>query len=269
MNHLDYRKHLESKLKQKGKRRKGDQTRDQLMLAAAHSLSDRGYHDLRVSDICEGAGVAHSTFYLYFKNRTDITIKVLEDFVTVLGQFYTGGAKDTNAFEAIYYANLQWLKSIRNNAGLHRCMLQLSDEVGEFSGFMHHQNSIWYEKVTRSILRRYETTENISAETIRIAVYALGSMMDEICRKLVIYPDPTLVALVEEATPSDEALAELLSSIWYKTLYGENLELPLSSPHAKSLAALHLNGNAPREGGETKSAAPSRRRGAGKTASKA
>jgi len=239
--YLDYRKHLKNQLRTKGKRRKGDETRDRLMLAAAETLNHGGYHSLRVADVCDRVGVASSTFYLYFKNRTDITIRVLKDFLLTLGQFYSGRDRNATAFEAMYSANLQWLKSIRLNSGLHRCMLQLSDEVDEFSEFMLAQNAAWYERVTRSVLRRYGETSDVEPGTIRLAVYALGSMMDEICRKLVVHPDPALNKLVDETTTTDEQLAEFLTVIWYKTLFGENLSVELQSPQSRSLITLHTN----------------------------
>jgi len=239
VQYLDYRKHLKNQLRTRGKRRKGDETRDRLMLAAAESLNQHGYLSLRVADVCERVGVASSTFYLYFKNRTDITIRVLKDFLLTLGQFYSGGDRNATPFEAMYAANLQWLKSIRLNSGLHRCILQLSDEVNEFSEFMQAQNSAWYERVTRSVLRRYNGRPDVQPATVRLAVYALGSMMDEICRKLVVYPDPALNKLVDEITTSDEHLAEFLTVIWYKTLFGEDPSVELQSPQSRSLITLH------------------------------
>ena len=239
VQYLDYRKHLKNQLRTKGKRRKGDETRDRLMLAAAESLNQSGYHSLRVADVCERVGVASSTFYLYFKNRTDITVRVLKDFLLTLGQFYSGGDRSTTPFESMYSANLQWLMSIRLNSGLHRCILQLSDEVTEFSEFMQAQNAAWYERITRSVLRRYSERNDVQPGTVRLAVYALGSMMDEICRKLVVYPDPALNKLVDEITTSDEHLAEFLTVIWYKTLFGEDPSVELQSPQSRSLITLH------------------------------
>lgn len=238
MKYLDYRKHLKNQLRGKGKRRKGDETRDRLMLAAAETLNRLGYHSLRVADICERVGVSSGTFYLYFKNRTDITVRVLKDFVLTHGQFYSGGDRNATAFEAMYAANLQWLKSIRLNSGLHRCMLQLSDEMDEFSEFIQAQNAAWYERVSRSVLRRYGD-DDVHPGTVRLAVYALGAMMDEICRKLVVHPDPALNKLVDDTTTSDEELAEFLTVIWYKTLFGEDLSIELQSPHSRSLLSLH------------------------------
>ena len=244
MKFLDYRKYLESEFRLKGKRKKGEETRDLLMMAAADCLNDGGIHGLTVADMCKQAGIAHSTYYLYFKNRKEVTIELLKDFMLTLGKFFTGVGGQDDAFDAIYLANLQWLKSIRMNAGLHRCTLQLMDEEGEFAAFMNEQNEIWYDKVARSVARRYAHEKKVDPRTIRLSVYALGSMMDEICRKIVIYPDENLINLAGEIVPNDDHLAEFVSVIWYKTLYGQDAPESLSSEHSRSLLKLELSRDA-------------------------
>ena len=52
-------------------RPRGEQTRIRLLEAGAKVLPARGYHDARVDDIVEAAGVSHGTFYRYFANKDD------------------------------------------------------------------------------------------------------------------------------------------------------------------------------------------------------
>ncbi|MBX0312473.1 MAG: TetR/AcrR family transcriptional regulator, partial [Sulfurihydrogenibium sp.] len=42
-------------------------TKDKIIVAAKELFSTKGYHETKVSDIVEKAGVAQGTFYLYFK----------------------------------------------------------------------------------------------------------------------------------------------------------------------------------------------------------
>jgi AcrR family transcriptional regulator len=51
--------------------RRGARTRDRLLEAGAQVLPARGYHDARVDDVVEAAGVSHGTFYRYFTNKDD------------------------------------------------------------------------------------------------------------------------------------------------------------------------------------------------------
>jgi AcrR family transcriptional regulator len=52
-------------------RPRGEQTRLRLLEAGAAVLPARGYHDARVDDIADAAGVSHGTFYRYFDNKDD------------------------------------------------------------------------------------------------------------------------------------------------------------------------------------------------------
>lgn len=46
--------------------------RVELLSAAADVFVQKGFHEAKVSDVVAAAGVAQGTFYLYFKNKTDV-----------------------------------------------------------------------------------------------------------------------------------------------------------------------------------------------------
>jgi len=52
-------------------RPRGEKTRQRLLDAGTKVLPARGYHDARVDDIVEVAGVSHGSFYRYFDNKDD------------------------------------------------------------------------------------------------------------------------------------------------------------------------------------------------------
>jgi AcrR family transcriptional regulator len=64
-------------------RPRGQKTRQLLLDAGAAVLPARGYHDARVDDIVDAAGVSHGSFYRYFDNK--------EDFFRVLAEEATAG----------------------------------------------------------------------------------------------------------------------------------------------------------------------------------
>jgi AcrR family transcriptional regulator len=49
-----------------------DQKRRFILKAAAAAFGDKGFHAVTVADIAERAGIAHGTFYLYFKDKKDV-----------------------------------------------------------------------------------------------------------------------------------------------------------------------------------------------------
>jgi AcrR family transcriptional regulator len=57
---------------------RGERTRRRLLDAGAAVLPARGYHDTRVDDLVEAAGVSHGTFYRYFEHKDDF-FRVLAD----------------------------------------------------------------------------------------------------------------------------------------------------------------------------------------------
>jgi AcrR family transcriptional regulator len=52
--------------------RRGAETRARLIEAAKTVFEDKGFHEARVSDIAERAGLSHGSFYHYFESKEDI-----------------------------------------------------------------------------------------------------------------------------------------------------------------------------------------------------
>lgn len=62
-----------------GLRARGERTRATLLRAGAEVLPARGYHEARVDDIVEAAGVSHGTFYRYFDSKDDFFRALAEE----------------------------------------------------------------------------------------------------------------------------------------------------------------------------------------------
>lgn len=205
--------------RQKGNtsRRKGEKTRDRIRLATIELLNDVGYVDLKVSDICRRAKVTAPVLYLYFDGKETLVRDILTEF---LNDFMSrsAGTSARNAYQAIYDANLQWLRAARSNAGLMRCLLQFSDQAPEFGKLFADKSNFWYLRIAQSIIRRQPGATG-SLPSVQLQVHALGAMMDEITRKLFTGEDKELKRLIGDVAPDDEALAGFLSVIWYRTLY--------------------------------------------------
>ncbi|MFV0316806.1 MAG: TetR/AcrR family transcriptional regulator [Microthrixaceae bacterium] len=60
-------------------RARGERTRAALLRAGAEVLPQRGYHEARVDDIVEVAGVSHGTFYRYFDSKDDFFRVLAQD----------------------------------------------------------------------------------------------------------------------------------------------------------------------------------------------
>jgi AcrR family transcriptional regulator len=98
-------------------RPRGEKTRQLLLDAGAAVLPTRGYHDARVDDIVQAAGVSHGSFYRYFENKDDF-FRVLADeastrLIELLDRFPVSGETDklTAWLE-------EWFATYQSNGGV-------------------------------------------------------------------------------------------------------------------------------------------------------
>ena len=232
-----YADYLQQKIDGKTQQRKGEKTRDLLKLGAVKVLDEMGYHAMRISDICGAAGVAAATFYIYFENKEEITHLVLSEYLDASMELMAVSSQQRTPYNTSLETNLRWLEVVEANAGLMRCILQLGDEVEEFRDLAHGSNRQWYERVARAILRDHPNS-SIPFEVALFASYALGSMMDELARKLVIHPDPAFVSLTRMIAPNRDVLAEILTVMWHHALYGAVPDQGKLPESARQMAAL-------------------------------
>ena len=195
-------------------------------------LEARGFHALRVIDITDDANIAEGSFYVYFKDKHEASIAVLSGLLLEFLDFSGSVPDDPSAFAAIRAANRRWISVCRSNSGLMRCVLQISDGEPQFGGLAQQSNRQWYERVADSVIRRRGGNRG----GVLMAVYLLGSMMDELARKLVIYPDPELYKLLGELQADDTAVADAASVMWLRVLYPDERPSDDLPPAAAQLA---------------------------------
>jgi AcrR family transcriptional regulator len=61
-----------------------EQRRGLILDAAVRVFSELGYHQARVADIIDAAGIARGTFYLYFESKNAIFVELLGELLTHL-----------------------------------------------------------------------------------------------------------------------------------------------------------------------------------------
>jgi len=72
-----------------------EKRKNQILDAAANVFSRRGFHDARVDDIAEEAGLSKGTLYWYFKSKDDIIIGLLDR----LFEFGASGVRELQSKE--------------------------------------------------------------------------------------------------------------------------------------------------------------------------
>jgi TetR/AcrR family transcriptional repressor of nem operon len=234
---LSYIRFMEDTLAKDPPTRKSDRTRARLRIACARALEEHGYHSMRVVDITQKAGVAEGLFYAYFKDKLEITLQVLtimlEDVFSKQSLAFEPAPRHSglHLYDAIFRANLKWILTCRANAGLMRCVLQVGDQQPEFSKLFQQINSAWYERVATAIVRQRPGRKPAMMFTI-----LLGSMMDEIVRRLIVYPDPAVYKVLEELKGDDELIAHASTLVWLRMMYPD-APLPTELPKGAQLLA--------------------------------
>lgn len=222
---------------------KGERTRVRLKAAAEKVLGERGYHGMRVADVCREADVSQGTFYLYFKNKHDLTIELVQAFLEHGEQQMRGGSTGGGPFETIFAATRAYVDVLHDNAPLARALLQLADEDALVAEMWQRSTRDWLKRITHDMERRCGAGRTTESSRWFVA-YAMNWMVDGFLHSLLLRGDPYMEAAVAEI----DDLAEALSVLWYRAVYGVDPNpATLSTPQARALLHLRLAPSPPTE----------------------
>jgi AcrR family transcriptional regulator len=98
-------------------RPRGQKTRQLLLDAGAAVLPARGYHDARVDDIVEAAGVSHGSFYRYFDNKDDFFRVLAEEASTRMIELLDGFPHDGSEAGLRSWLDV-WFATYESNGGV-------------------------------------------------------------------------------------------------------------------------------------------------------
>jgi AcrR family transcriptional regulator len=193
---------------------KGDRTRYRLKVAAARALEQIGYTDLKVSDVCSNAGVALGTFYVYYRDKNEIAIEVVIDFVTHMYELArrTGGGRSD--FDAVLNTNRCFVAMYAANPGLMQCHVQLQSQLQGFQDVWRPLHQKWIETLARSIARRSQYKGGIGSPLA--VARALEGMVFYYLYSVIVSRDHLFE---EEDLSHADDLAFMLSSVWYRAVY--------------------------------------------------
>jgi AcrR family transcriptional regulator len=196
---------------------KGGRTRIKLMIAAIDVLDKMTYQDMRITDICKGAGVSHGLFYHHFQDKQAITEAIMDAFMdlilTRIGE--TKGLPDPYA--KLFVANHHYIEMYRRNTGILRVMLSNTEELPEMKAKLSKISLQWHSKIASSLKDRMGSRKLDSKDQLLIG-YSLGGMADELLRQVFILRSPHLKKFRPQKAAAD--LTELLSILWFRAIFG-------------------------------------------------
>ena len=159
--------------------RKGAQTRARLLESAKAVFEESGFLEARISDIADGAGLSHGSFYHYFESKDQIFREVAEAHEALL----TAPGDDVedapppSELERIRRANRRYLERYRENGRI----MGVIEEVSRYDPFVNEarmrRQKHFAERAERAI-RRLQTEGAADPDVDpAIASVALGSMV--------------------------------------------------------------------------------------------
>lgn len=231
---LSYTSFLRRRLAEMKKAKKVDRTRLRLEIAAADLLSEKRYDELTVAEITQGADLAHGTFYRYFENRREIVLAVINGLSKSVLDLRPRTTAET-AFDAIRQMNRFYVDYYRQNAGLMRSYVSLKTEDPAFAELGQSSDRWLAERVLRDVEKRCPALAKAPKDMRRVMVYSVMGMVDELLRKIYCGTDPAVINFADQP----ETIAEVLSIVWWRALYGGPTgEAASTSPGNRQIEAL-------------------------------
>jgi AcrR family transcriptional regulator len=139
--------------------RKGVQTRARLLEAAKQVFEEDGFLEARISDIAEGAGLSHGSFYHYFESKEEIFREVVaavdERLSAPLDAVILDPSSTAPPHERIHEAIRRHFESYRKEARIMGVIEQVSryDEHVRASRFARHKQ---YSKQVADSIRQLQ-----------------------------------------------------------------------------------------------------------------
>ena len=100
----------------KPKTKRGRETLNRLLSAAAQVFYEKGYHNASISDITRLAGVASGTFYVYFDSKYDLYKFLLLQCSHIIRKHLNQATKDCRTRQEVEEVGLrEWLKFVQEN----------------------------------------------------------------------------------------------------------------------------------------------------------
>jgi AcrR family transcriptional regulator len=200
-----------------GRVTKGERTKRRLMAATRKVLAEKGYHATRIEDIAKAAGVAKGTLYLYFKDKKAIIMEVMQEVFADGEQEMRSYRRRDDPFLDILGPNVSYARIVFEKAGLFRAYFQFANIYPEALEIWSETTRKWLARVEAAMDRRLGKGRTDEATRV-LVTHAMSWMVDGILLSILALDQPRL----REVVRSPEHLAETLSVLWYRAVYGED-----------------------------------------------
>jgi AcrR family transcriptional regulator len=188
-----------------------------IIAATAQEMERSGIDGLTVANIMSATGLAHGTFYLYFKNRIDAAMAVRRFFDAAMRRFRPRAGSCLPAFEAILRMTRFYVRSYAANSDLLRALLLLLCTQSEYAQRRDSINTTWSSIILRDLTRRSASKGATSPRALQmLLIRSAIAMVDETLREIYVHRSSALRKLFAD----DDEVAFAISLSWYRIVYG-------------------------------------------------
>lgn len=178
---------------------KKEHKRKDLLNAAFELFTSKGFHDTSIADIVTKAGIAKGTFYLYFKDKTDIRNRLISSKATQLFRdacLKLNETRITGLQEQFIFLTDEILRSLKEDKSL---LFFLSKHLswGIFRNSMTEEKSpdgISARELYQQLIER----SGCRFENPEIIIYLVIELVAGVSYNAILYHDP---ADIEELKP--------------------------------------------------------------------
>ncbi len=213
---LTYARHLALRATVITRGRSGERTRLNLLAAGATLLQRVSYRDLVVADVTREAGSAKGTFYVYFTTKDEFLAELLRGYVIFEAGTFPVIPRTESPFRA-YWTRIGWYeRTFARNAGILRCMLQMSETHPEIRRVWHDRNAWIVDRALQETIALLKKPPQ-DLRPLRLAIRATGTMLDQsLFERYGVQVGPG----IEETDP--ELLLEFHAVLGFRALFGQN-----------------------------------------------
>lgn len=190
-------------------RRKGERTKAAIQSALCHCLERSSPAVLTVADICGEAGLAHSTFYIYFSDLNALIGDVVLRFIDFIQKEMRKASQQQPA-DTVQAATRAYISLFESNRGLMKCLINHLDGLPEAQLAFQALNREWLEGVVASTERQWAKKGHaIDHNELMRRAYALGGMTDQYLSSLLLSNDPNMQAISKDRVEVSNTLTLL------------------------------------------------------------
>lgn len=211
--------------------RSGERSRLRLLAAAARLLDQVHHRDLLVEQICQEAGVAKGTFYIYFKSKDEFLLDLASRYVAFEVLAHPRLSSKNSDFTNMRLWVTWYERTFAANVGILKCLIQMGAQDPAMRDLWHQRNA---RLVDRSLAGWMKTRPDADPVLERMIIRTAGTMMDQSLFERYGVQTGQGVELPDDP----EGIIDLHALLMFRALYGRDpdpADLPADSPFRRLL----------------------------------